>query len=224
MPSISVICPAYQAEKTIAATLASVAAQLLHPDEIIVVDDGSTDGTAKVAENAGAHVVTISHRGLSAALNCGIAASSGELIAFIDADDLWPADKLWCQTQLLDSDEESAGVLGLMQCFLSPEMPKERGARFKLPATLQAAWSVGALLARRTAFEQVGLFDETIVAGQAIDWFDRARLMGLAFLVPQRVVLLRRLHANSLSTRSALRDAGYLLMARKAIARRNAGI
>jgi glycosyltransferase involved in cell wall biosynthesis len=219
---ISVICPAYQAETTIGATLASVSAQLLRPHEIIVVDDGSTDGTAKAAANAGARVIKRDHTGLSAALNCGLKATSGDLLAFIDADDLWPADKLWCQAQLLQSDEHIDGVLGLMQCFLSPEMPKERSARFRPPAALQIAWSTGALLARREAINRVGPFDEAISAGQAIDWFDRAKLTGLVFEIPQRVVLLRRLHADSLSTRSPLRDAGYLLMARKAIARRHA--
>ena len=220
IPSVSVICPAWQAADTLAQTLASVHAQLVRPSEILVVDDGSTDETAKVAIASGAKVIGKPHSGVAAALNAGIAASRGELLAFIDADDLWPADKLAAQTELLALDSSLAGVLGLMQCFWSPELKSAARNRCKLPDGLQKAWSMGALLVRRKAVETIGPFDEAMQAGYAIDWFDRGRQLGLLFAIPRRVVLLRRVRPGTLSHRSPKRDAGYALMAWRAVQRR----
>jgi glycosyltransferase involved in cell wall biosynthesis len=219
---ISVICPAWQAAATLAETVASVRAQALPPAEIIVVDDGSTDDTAKVGEAAGAVVIGRPHSGVAAALNAGIAASHGDLLAFIDADDLWPADKLAEQTERLAADPAAAGALGLMRWFLSPELERDAKAHAKLPQDPVPAWLTGALLVRREAFAAVGPFDEAMHAGHAIDWFDRARRIGLIFAMPKQVVLLRRVRSGSLSSRSARRDAGYALMAWRAVQRRRA--
>ena len=218
--SISVICPAWQAAATLADTVASVRAQLVRPIEILVVDDGSTDDTARIGETSGATVIRRPHRGVAAALNAGIAASRGELLAFIDADDLWPADKLAVQADLLASDRNLAGVLGLVQCFLSPQPEADAQSRCRVPDHLQAAWLTGAMLIRREAVDKIGLFDEALQAGHAVDWFDRARCLGQVFAMPRRVVLLRRIRPGSLSVRSASRDAGYALMAQRAIQRR----
>ena len=86
---ISVVIPAYNAGAHLPATLASVFAQLRMPDEVIVVDDGSTDGTAEIAALAGAHVIRQPNGGVSAARNAGVHAARSPWIAFLDADDLW---------------------------------------------------------------------------------------------------------------------------------------
>jgi Glycosyl transferase family 2 len=92
-PKASVIVAAYNAAATLGECLASLR-DLNYPDyETIVVDDGSTDATAQIAEDAGVHVVRVDHRGLAAARNAGIEAASGEVIAFIDADA--SADRDW---------------------------------------------------------------------------------------------------------------------------------
>lgn len=222
IPTISVICPAWQAAATLADTLASVRAQIVPPSEILVVDDGSTDETAKVGRASGATVIGRPHSGAAAAVNAGIAASRGELLAFLDADDLWPPDKLAAQTEMLAADTDLAGVLGLVQCFLSAEVELDASVRPIVPNALQHAWLTGALLVRRQAVEAIGLFDETMQAGHAIDWFDRGLRLGFVFAMPKRVVLLRRIRSNSLSRRSPGRDAGYALMAWRAVRRRRA--
>jgi len=86
---ISVVIPAYNAAPHLGATLASVAAQLEAPAEVIVVDDGSTDATAAIAAAAGARVIRQRNAGVSAARNTGVRAASSEWIAFLDADDRW---------------------------------------------------------------------------------------------------------------------------------------
>jgi glycosyltransferase involved in cell wall biosynthesis len=219
-PAISVICPAWQAAETLAETLASVRAQLLPPAEIIVVDDGSTDESSTIAVSAGASVLRIPHRGAAAALNAGIAASGSDLLAFVDADDLWPLEKLQIQTRILATDITLAGVLGRVRSFISPEIEPNVARRFRLPESPQPAWLIGALLVRRELVKSVGAFDEEMHAGYTIDWFDRARRLGFSFAIPDNVVLLRRVRSDSLSHRSKATIAGYALMAKRAVQRR----
>lgn len=93
-PLVSVVIPAFNAEATLGETLRSVAAQHYRPIEVLVVDDGSTDGTGKIAQAffAGTglgRVISTSNSGVAAARNRGIAAARGEFVAPIDADDLW---------------------------------------------------------------------------------------------------------------------------------------
>jgi cellulose synthase/poly-beta-1,6-N-acetylglucosamine synthase-like glycosyltransferase len=93
LPRASVVVCAYNADATIDACLESLK-HLNYPDyEVLVIDDGSTDATARIAETSGARVVTIAHRGLSAARNAGIAAAAARIVAFIDADA--EADRDW---------------------------------------------------------------------------------------------------------------------------------
>lgn len=218
-PEIDVVCAAYEAEATLDETLASIAAQSLPPARVIVVDDGSSDGTAALAERCGAQVLRRAHGGVAAAQNAGIAESRADLLAFIDADDLWPADKLEQQARLM-AESDADGVLGLFEIFACPTLAPERRRQIEAGATAQPAWLTGALLIRRAAFDRVGGFDEGLAAGHAIDWFDRARRAGLRFVVPPVLVLRRRIRQDSLSHRSAQRDAGYVALARRAIARR----
>lgn len=96
---ISVVIAAYNAARFLEPALASVAAQARAADEVIVVDDGSTDGTAALAAARGARVISTPNRGVSAARNTGIASASGDWIALLDADDLWHPDKIARQVQ-----------------------------------------------------------------------------------------------------------------------------
>ncbi len=107
---IAVVIPAYNAAHLIGPTLASVAAQSRAADEVIVVDDGSTDDTAAVAASIGARVISTRNRGLSAARNTGIASAGCDWIALLDADDLWHPDKLARQVHALSLAPDCALV------------------------------------------------------------------------------------------------------------------
>src|SRR5262245_3610063 len=93
-PGLTVVTAAFNAVATIGDTLASIAAQTLPPDAVIVVDDGSTDDTAAVARAAGATVISTANAGAASARNTGVAASRTPWVAFVDADDVWTPDKL----------------------------------------------------------------------------------------------------------------------------------
>ena len=101
MKSVAVVIPAYNAERSIVRALDSVLSQTLPPSEIIVVDDGSVDGTAALVESFGEKVRLIKqpNSGAAAARNTGLAHASASFIAFLDADDYWRPQKLEAQMQ-----------------------------------------------------------------------------------------------------------------------------
>src|SRR5271167_554440 len=107
MAKVSVIVPIYNGAATIGRALASVFAQTFTDYEVVVVNDGSTDDTPAVLAGYGdrIHVVTQANRGLPAARNSGIRASSGEYVAFIDDDDEWMPEMLARCAAVLDQDQ-----------------------------------------------------------------------------------------------------------------------
>lgn len=117
--SISVVIPAYNSEAHVGRALDSVLAQTFGADEIIVVDDGSTDGTGKVVASYGERVKCIrqENAGPGAARNTGIHAATGNWVAFLDADDEWVAEKLKLQVDLLKRNTELMWVSANYSCF-----------------------------------------------------------------------------------------------------------
>ena len=116
-PLISVIVPAFNAEKYLSEALQSIIDQKYAPIEIIVVDDGSTAGTAAVAADFGTKTQYVYQKnsGPAAARNKGLEISQGEIIGFIDADDWWSSDKLRLQIPHLIEDNDLGIILGLLQ-------------------------------------------------------------------------------------------------------------
>ena len=220
--TISVIIAAYNAEATLAETLASVLGQTLLPDEIIVVDDGSTDHTAQVAAAASnsIRVIRQNNRGAAAALNMGVKLATGDALGFVDADDLWERDKLAMQARVLAEQPELDGTSGHVSMFLCPTNDQETNKRYRLPDGPEPCWLLGAMLLRRHCFERCEPFAENLWAGFFIDWYDRARAAGLVFGMIPNVLLHRRIRPGSLSHRSHKRDVAMVEMARRAIERR----
>ncbi len=122
MSSVSVIIPAYNAERYLAEALASVFGQSRVPEEIIVVDDGSTDRTEEVVRKHGEAIRFLKqpHRGPGAARNLGVESARGEFIAFLDADDLWLPEKLSAQLDLFRTRPNIDMAFGRVRQFISP--------------------------------------------------------------------------------------------------------
>ncbi|MGE3874436.1 MAG: glycosyltransferase family 2 protein [Parvibaculaceae bacterium] len=209
---ISVITPAFNAARTIEETIASVLGQERPPDEILLVDDGSTDDTARRAARLSPLVRVLSQANLGppAAVNHGIREATGTHLAFIDADDLWPADKLARQDAAFAEDPTLAGVFGLMESFACPSATAQERRQWHIPSGAQPGWLLGTLLVQRPVFDAIGLFDESFRIGAAIDWIARLRERDLRLRMLDAVLLRRRVHAGSLSQRSDQRDKGYL--------------
>lgn len=203
-PLVSVVIPAYNAAPHITAALESVLAQPVRPLEIIVVNDGSTDTTAELAAAFGERVTVLHqpNQGISAAINRGIQAARGEWLAFLDADDLWTADRLEKQFAALAVQPSLSFVFGHLQNFYSPETDAEYRAKiFCEPNPLSGIW-YHTMLIRRADFLRVGLFETQWAFGNFMEWFERANSLEMTFTVLADVLLLRRLHPNN----SGLRD------------------
>jgi glycosyltransferase involved in cell wall biosynthesis len=202
-PAVSVILPVYDGEPYLAQAIDSVLGQAHRPYELIVVDDGSTDGSASVAARYGAplRLVRQAHAGGAAALNRGVELATGRYLAFIDADDLWQPDKLRLQLDAFARQPPPDLVFGHVLQFHSPELPAALKARIHCPPEPQPGRSALCLLARRDTCLRVGPYATGFRTGWFIDWYMRAMDLGLRSVMLPDVVARRRLHGANLGLR-----------------------
>ena len=198
--SVAVIIGVRDGERYLAEALDSVLGQTLPPEEVVVVDDGSQDGTAAIADGyaPAARCVRRPPHGPAAAVNAGIEATTGELIGFLDADDVWNPAKLELQCEALDRDRSLDMVFGAVEQFVSPELGPTSRAELRPPGPAAPGKIKGAMLVRRTSFERVGPFDPERTVAEFVDWYARAIEHGLREEVLPQVVLRRRLHKRNL--------------------------
>jgi glycosyltransferase involved in cell wall biosynthesis len=217
---VSVVIPVYNGERYLGAAIESVLAQTRPPYEVLVVDDGSEDGSAAVARSYGAAVryVHQPHQGAGGAArarNRGVELARGELLAFLDADDLWVPEKLELQTAALAAASGPAMVFGHTRQFISPDLDEPARRRLQCPPEGVPACVPGAMVVSRDDFLRVGPFEASWRVGEPLDWFLRATAQGLASVVLPEVLVLRRLHqANQgVLKREALGDYARILKA-----------
>jgi glycosyltransferase involved in cell wall biosynthesis len=220
-PTIGVFIPARDAASYLAGALRSVVGQDPRPDDVVVVDDGSRDGTAAIAERWGPPVRCLRRegRGPAAARNAGLAALDTDLVASIDADDLWTADSLEMRVAALVDDPTLDAVFGHVEAFTDDLTPTEV-ARVEIPAGPQPGWLLGTMLARRDVFDRFGLLPEARRGGDMIEWLLHARRAGARFGMLPDVFLRRRIHGANLGRveGDAMR-ADYLRIVRAELAR-----
>lgn len=228
MQPVSVIMATYNRAQYIRAALESILQQGYAPMEIIVVDDGSTDGTEGVISalcaetSAPIYYVRQSNQGLPAAHNHGLRLAQGEIITFLDSDDLWPPDRLpsqlaWFHPQNL-SLAAPAIVLGRVKRFPEADArvnPQELVAFNDRPFH----YALGSSLFRRHLFDEIGGFDETLLYTADWDWFMRARGSGVPMAVDPRITLLVRIHASNMTRDRAVGASFTAQMVRKHLER-----
>lgn len=197
---ISVVIPAYNAAGFLPRCLDSVFAQTVRPQEVIVVDDGSTDNTAAVARRLGAKVVRRPNGGLAAARNTGIAHASSEWIALLDADDLWSPQKLEWQTSCIGA--ETILVYTGVRFFDRSGTLEDRPAISAAAASKILRYcnpiAPSSVLVRRQSVMHGGGFREDLRACE--DWEMWVRIQGLGQFVAVRAPLTHYyVHPGSMS-------------------------
>lgn len=224
-PLVSVLIGVYNGAPYLGAALDSVFAQTYRPLEVIVVDDGSDDGSAEVARSYGDRLVYAyqPNAGNGSARNHATRLASGELFAFMDADDLSAPDRVELQWRALAADPAADVVYGHVHEFVSPELTDEQKATVRPAAPAPAPWmSVNLMLVRREAFARVGPFSEALRVGVTVDWCARAQDAGLKEVMLPQVVLERRLHLTNNGIRERDAKSQYVSVIKAALDRRRA--
>jgi len=221
---VSVIIPVFNGEEYLAEAIDSLLAQTYKPLEIVVMDDGSTDGTATVASRFKEHIRYIyqSNSGPAAARNRGLRIARGEVFGFLDADDLWVENKLDLQLGLLADNPLVQIVIGFAHTveivgFVDGKPQSEQLMDPMVNLT------VGSALFKRPVFDTVGLFDESLQFCEDWDWFMRARELGVPMVIHQDVTLLYRRHRDNMTNRAELVKPYILRMLKKSLDRRRQG-
>ena len=216
-PAVSVIMPVWNRERFVADAIQSILAQTYADFELIVVDDGSTDGTRSVVasfEDPRLRCLPGEHRGISAAMNAGLAAAKGRFIARLDSDDWWFPDMLATQVTVLEGRPEVGLVYARGECTDSDWKPLSMTWGYPLRYPDETFRSMVyndstcniTVVCRRACFERVGTYDESLQTSEDLDmWLRVARYFEFAFT--DRVLARIRLHGGSITGEiSAERD------------------
>lgn len=180
-PRVSIVLATHNQDHWLARTLASVQAQTWSDWELLLVDDGSTDDTsaliARHADDPRIRVFTTPHRERCVARNRGLSAARGELIAFLDGDDLWHPTKLARQVAGLDANPHAGWCYTVARFIdaharaLPIRKPPQALSGDVFGALLRANFIIlASVMARRTLLAGVGGFDERLPALGCEDW------------------------------------------------------
>jgi len=199
---VSCIVPVFNGERYVSETIESILRQSYPLTEVIVVDDGSSDGTletlAVFAERI--RVIQQENGGPSLARNRGMEESRGAFIAFLDADDLWVEDKLEVQMDRFRARPGLQLCSGRLKSFWIPELDHERRRLENHPYHQERAMlSPCTVLARREVFRRIGGFDPDLRHGEDTDLFIRIMKAGIEYENVPRLLVHRRQHMSNLT-------------------------
>ncbi len=221
MPTISVVIPAYNAERTILETIESVQKQTFSDLEIILIDDGSIDKTKELVQGVADERLKIfcyENAGVAIARNRGIAHAKGEFIAFLDADDLWTPDKLEFQLRALQQHLEAGVTYSWTSYFTDGQRESlipgnstfyEGDVYSKLLVNNFLANGSNPLV-RRKAIESVGEFDPTCTPSEDWDFYLRLAVHWSFVVVPKHQILYRQSQNSGSSKLKAVEEAGLI--------------
>jgi glycosyltransferase involved in cell wall biosynthesis len=225
-PLVSVIIPVYNYDRFLGEAIESVLGQTYQHLEVIVVDDGSTDQSGEVAKSFAGRGVRYCHQGhagIGPARNKGVELAQGDYIAFLDADDRWPAEKLDRQLRAFDNDPTLEMVFGqALQLRNGPAW--EAGVRDSRLAVsgMVPGLVPGTMLIKRAALFRVGKFQSGLKVGEFIDWYARAAELKVRSLVLPDLLLWRRIHDSNQGVRERQSVTDYARVLKASLDRRRA--
>jgi glycosyltransferase involved in cell wall biosynthesis len=197
-PRVTVLVAAYNGERFLGETLESVFAQEFDSFEVVFVDDGSKDRTGEIAQSFPVRYLRQENQGLPAARNAGLALVRGDLVAFLDDDDLLPPTKLTVQVAYLDEHPETGCVLGRQEWIVEGGVEPPKLPRDPIFGELGGIQLVTAMIRRRVLTE-LGGFDPSYRYAEDRELFIRMREHGVGIAVLPDVVLYKRLHGANMT-------------------------
>ena len=225
-PLVSVVIPVYNYARYLGEAVESVLGQTYQHLEIIVVDDGSTDQSGEVARSfadRGVKYCQQVHSGIGPARNKGVELTQGEFLAFLDADDRWPLEKLERQLRAFESDPGLEMVFGqALQLQNGPEWESGVNRTELFVDGMVPGMVPGTMLIKRDAFLRVGKFQGDWKVGEFIDWYARAVELKLRSLVLPELLLWRRIHDSNQGVRERQSVTDYARVLKAKLDRKRA--
>jgi glycosyltransferase involved in cell wall biosynthesis len=221
-PLVSIIIAVKDGEHFLAETIDSILKQDYEPFEIIVIDDGSTDGTRQVVERYGNAIRYIfqENSGPAAARNHGIELAQGEFLSFIDADDLWEPNKLGVQVGYMLSHPELQFTVGKGTFFLQEGCSIPEGFRKELLEGEHVCRTVDTLVVRKALFDKIGKFNPEFRVAEDVEWFTRASDQDVPMAIIPEVLIRKRVHDSNLSQNNDVNNQNLLKLFRASIKRK----
>ena len=220
--SISVIVPVHNGARFLSEALRSVKGQTLPADEIIVVDDGSSDGSADIVRRDYPDVILIRQprAGAAAARNAGARRARCEALAFLDHDDLWPPDRNAALLQAWRAHPEADVVCGAFRLLVEPGASDDE--RLRRADGGHAPFLVGALMIRRSLWLAQGGMQSERDHAEDLDLYLRLSEAGASILRIDAATLIYRMHGANQSRAAARNSSALLSTLRAAVLRRRA--
>ncbi|MDJ0508852.1 MAG: glycosyltransferase [Crocosphaera sp.] len=220
MVTVSVIIPTYNAEKTIVSTIKSVQNQTFKDIEIIIIDDSSQDNTISILsdlEEKRLSIYPAKHQGVSSARNLGITKAQGKWIAFLDADDLWKADKLEKQVQALQNNPQAKIAYSWTSFIDEKGQLLWEGKPLYFQGNVYEQLLIENFLAsgsnaliEKEAITEIGNFDPTLTIGEDWEFYVRLAKKFSFIVVPERQILYRYLSSSSTSKLNYLEEQLFI--------------
>ena len=217
---VSVVIPVHNGGRFLAEAIDSVLAQGYPHREVVVVDDGSTDDSPAIARARPVRYQRQENQGVAAARNAGLAAARGELIAFLDQDDVWLPHKLDAQVAFLLEHPSVDMVISPLEVEVEPGAAPLSWFEPDAGMDVQLVPLLGTLLAWRRCFDRVGGFDTRYEIACDTDWIMRARDAGLVLEAAPGVCMRYRMHERNSSRREDRLNAEVRAVYRASVARK----
>lgn len=218
---VSVIIAVRNGERYLAEAIESVLAQSHRAFELILVDDGSSDDTERIAASySRVRYVRQTGQGAAVARNTGIEAARGELVAFLSHDDLWLPDKLSRQVEYLRRHAQTQYTVTNFKYFLEPGCLVPAGFKRELLDKSLVGRIPETLLARKSLFDRIGKFSSEFTIADDVDWFARAKDHEVPMAIIPEVLLLKRLHNTNLSSNAQVNSQELLELLKNSVLRK----
>jgi glycosyltransferase involved in cell wall biosynthesis len=220
-PCVDIIIPVHNGRDYIKDAIKSVLNQNYFSFRIILVDDGSTDDTVKIAsEFDSVQIIRSAWVGQGQALNIGVSASLADFVAFLDSDDLWMPGKLHSQVNYLLNNPACDGVYGFTVQFKNLKIESSNVQEISFDSPPQSGLALGALLIRKSALQKIGDFSNQLEVNFLLDWHSRVKHSAIRFDLLEEVVLKRRIHERNFTLvhRTSL-EKGYINAIKKHLER-----